>query len=126
MAMTDDILTVAKCFSDRAWTQAEEEVMTVLCQAARDRWAEKLREELDPEDCRGPFVTACAWSALAAMQSGLEAGTEFPVSAFTAGDLTVKREQTGSAAAKSLEAQAQALMEPYVRDGGFAFLEVMG
>lgn len=126
MAMTDDILTVARCFSDRTWSQAEEEVMVTLCQAAQVKWEARLREELTPEDCRGPFVTACAWSALGAMQSGLEAGSSFPVSAFSAGDLRVQRQAGGDAAAKSLEAQAQALMEPYVQDGDFAFLEVMG
>ena len=89
------------------------------------RWEERLREELTPADCRGPFITACAWSALGAMQSGLEAGKSFPVSAFSAGDLSVKG-RGPDAAARSLEAQAQALMEPYVQDGAFAFLEVTG
>lgn len=126
MSMTDEILTLAKCFSDREWTQAEESAMTVLCEAARDRWADRLREGLTPEDCRGPFLTACAWSALGAMQGGLEAGATFPVAAFTAGDLTLRRRGGASAAARSLEAQAQALMEPYIRDGSFAFLEVTG
>ena len=126
MSITEDILAVARCFSDRDWTEAEEAVMTALCEAAQSRWTEKLREELEPEDCRGPFVTACAWSALAAMQTGLEAGGGFPVASFTAGDLTVRRSGGRNAAAKSLEAQAQALMEPYIQDGAFAFLEVTG
>ena len=126
MSMTEDILAVAGCFSDRAWTREEEAVMTALCEAARDRWEEKLREELTPDDCKGPFLTACAWSALAAMQSGMEAGDCFPVASFTAGDLTVRRSGGLNAAAKRLEAQAQALMEPYIRDGAFAFLEVAG
>ena len=126
MSMTEEILAVARCFSDRDWTEAEETVMTTLCQAAMDRWAEKLREELEPADCRGPFVTACAWSALAAMQSSREAGGGFPVASFTAGDLTVRRSGGRNAAAKSLEAQAQALMEPYIQDGAFAFLGVAG
>ena len=126
MSMTEEILTVARCFSDRNWTAEEEEILTTLCRAAQDRWAEKLREELEPADCRGAFVTACAWSALAAMQTGLEAGGGFPVASFTAGDLTVRRSGGRNAAAKSLEAQAQALMEPYIRDGAFAFLEVPG
>lgn len=126
MSMTEEILTVARCFSEREWTEAEEEIMTTLCQAALDRWTEKLREELEPADCRGPLVTACAWSALAAMQTSLEAGGSFPVSSFTAGDLTVRRAGGRNAASRSLEAQAQALMEPYLQDGAFAFLEVAG
>ena len=48
MSMTDEILTVAKCFSDREWTEAEETVMTTLCEAARARWEASLREELTP------------------------------------------------------------------------------
>ena len=126
MSMTDEILTVAKCFSDREWTEAEETVMTTLCEAARARWEASLREELTPEDCRGPFVAACAWSALGAMQGGLEAGSAFPVAAFAAGDLRLQRRGGSDAAAKSLEAQAQALMGPFGRDRAFAFLEVTG
>ena len=126
MGITEDILTVARCFSDRDWTGREEEVMTALCRAAQEKWTDRLREELEPEDCRSAFITACAWSALGAMQGGLAAGERFPVAAFSAGDLTVRRAQGSDAAARSLEAQAEALMEPYVQDGGFAFLEVTG
>ena len=126
MGITEDILTAARCFSDRDWTQREEEIMTALCRAAQEKWTGRLREELEPEDCRSAFVTACAWSALGAMQGGLEAGSSFPVAAFAAGDLRLQRRGGSDAAAKSLEAQAQALMEPFVRDRAFAFLEVMG
>ena len=126
MTITEDILTAARCFSDRDWSQREEEILAALCQAAQEKWSARLREGLAPEDCRGAFVTACAWSALGAMQGGLAAGESFPVAAFSAGDLTVRRHWGSDAAARSLEAQAEALMEPYVQDGGFAFLEVTG
>ena len=126
MSITEDILTVARCFSDREWTQREAEVMTVLCRAAQEKWTARLREELEPEDCRGAFVTACAWSALGAMQNGLAAGESFPVAAFSAGDLTVRRGSGSGVLTGSLEAQAEAIMGPFVQDRAFAFLEVMG
>ena len=126
MTITEDILTAARCFSDRDWSQREEEIMAALCRAAQEKWTARLREELEPEDCRGAFVTACAWSALGAMQNGLAAGESFPVAAFSAGDLTVRRGSGSGALAGSLEAQAEAIMGPYVQDGAFAFLEVMG
>ena len=126
MTITEDILTTARCFSEREWSQREEEMMTVLCQAAVEKWTARLREELEPEDCRGAFITACAWSALGAMQGGLAAGESFPVASFSAGDLTVRRGNSSDALARSLEAQAEAIMGPYVQDGDFAFLEVMG
>ena len=126
MTITEDILTAARCFSEREWSQREEEMMTVLCQAAQEKWMGRLREELEPEDCRGAFVTACAWSALGAMQDGLAAGESFPVASFSAGDLTVRRGSSPNAVSRSLEAQAEAIMGPYVQDGDFAFLEVMG
>ena len=125
MTIMEDILTAARCFSEREWSQREEEMMTVLCRAAVEKWTARLREELEPEDCRGPFVTACAWSALGAMQGGLAAGESFPVASFSAGDLTVRRSGP-NAVSRSLEAQAEAIMGPYVQDGDFAFLEVMG
>ena len=108
MTILEEILTVAQCFSDRGWTEGERSVMTTLCQAALDRWESRLREGLSPQDCRGPFVTACAWSALGAMQGGWEAGA--PAS-FTAGDLTVRLGGGTDAAARSLEAQAAALLD---------------
>ena len=126
MTIMEDILTAARCFSDREWTRREEEMMTVLCQAAMEKWTARLREELEPEDCRGPFVTACAWSALGAMQGGLAAGESFPVASFSAGDLAVRRGSGPHAVSRSLEAQAEAIRRPYVQDGDFAFLEVMG
>ena len=126
MTITEDIITAARCFSERVWSQREEEMMTVLCQAAQEKWMGRLREELEPEDCRGAFVTACAWSALGAMQDGLAAGESFPVASFSAGDLTVRRGSGPNAVSRSLEAQAEAIMGPYVQDGDFAFLEVMG
>lgn len=124
MELSEDILTVALCFAGRELSEKEQGVLRTLCEAAEVRWKSRLREELSPEDCRGPFVTACAWTALAGFQGGMEAGRSAPVS-FTAGDLTV-RNGDADACGRSLEAQAQLLMEPYVEDGSFAFLEVRG
>ena len=57
----------------------------------------------------------------------LEQSQPTPLS-FSAGDLTVRarEDRTGDACARSLQSQAERLMEPYVQDGCFAFLEVEG
>ena len=62
---------------------------------------------------------------LGPLQGGLAAGESFPVASFSAGDLAVRRSGP-NAVSRSLEAQAEAIMGPYVQDGDFAFLEVMG
>ena len=62
---------------------------------------------------------------VSAEQGGLAAGESFPVASFSAGDLAVRRNGP-NAVSRSLEAQAEAIMGPYVQDGDFAFLEVMG
>ena len=105
----------------------EEGILAGLCEAAYGRWAGSLREGVAPEDCRGAFLAACAWTALAGMSGALEAAQPTPLS-FSAGDLTVNtgRSERASACAGSLLAQAEVLMAPYTADGGFAFLGVRG
>ena len=61
------------------------------------------------------------------MTGALEQSQPTPLS-FSAGDLTVRarEDRMGDACARSLQSQAERLMEPYVQDGCFAFLEVEG
>ncbi len=126
--MIEEILTVARCFLGRTLTQGQEETLTVLCEGAAGQWAAQLRDGLTPEDCRGVFITACAWTALARLLPALEAGTEAPTS-FTAGDLSVSvgaAGQDSALRAARLGQQAEAILADYIREGGVVFLGVAG
>lgn len=120
-----EIAAVARCFAGQELSQTQDDTLRALCLAAQDYWQGQLNPELTQEDCRGPFLTACAWTALAAFSPALEQAE--PTAAFTAGDLSVRpTEAARSACARSLQAQARALMVPYTTDDAFAFLEVTG
>ena len=79
------------------------------------------------EDCDDALTVACAWGALAAMETAWEHGSGRVVS-FSAGDLSVRETegQTAEESANALRRQAERLMAPYARDEGFAFWEVEG
>ena len=78
-------------------------------------------------DCGDALTVACAWGALAAMETAWEHGSGRVVS-FSAGDLSVRETagQTAEESANALRRQAERLMAPYARDEGFAFWEVEG
>lgn len=125
MIANSDIVAVAQCFAGGSLSQTQTETLSALCQAAQEYWQAQLLPELTQEACRGAFLTACAWTALAGMTAALEAGE--PATAFTAGDLSVRPLEPGAdARVRSLRAQAQILMVPYTVDNTFAFQEVSG
>ena len=113
-------MAVARCFLGRTLTEEQEDSLAVLCEGAAESWQARLRDGLTPEDCRGTFLTACAWTALAHMAPALEAGVP---RAFTAGDLSVSQ---GAGDWSQLARQAEVLMADYTRDEGFFFREVAG
>ena len=126
--MTDEIMMTARAFLGRTLTQDQEEVLTGLCEEAAVGWRGRLREGLTPEDCRGAFVTACAWTALAGLAPALEAGAPAPRS-FTAGDLSVSMGGSSgdwNRAVYRLKDRAEELMAGYTRDDAFFFREVAG
>ncbi|MBR5791718.1 MAG: hypothetical protein IKY34_01225 [Ruminiclostridium sp.] len=126
--MIGEIMLAARAFLNRTLTQDQEEVLTALCGEAMRTWEGRLREGLTPEDCRGAFVPACAWTALAGLAPALEAGAPAPRS-FTAGDLSVSMGGSGgdwNRAVYRLKDRAEELMAGYTRDDGFFFWEVAG
>ncbi|MFR2156796.1 MAG: hypothetical protein ACLS43_06575 [Evtepia gabavorous] len=100
----------------------EENVLSILCGGALEQWLGRLREDVTEEDCQDLLVVASAWTALAGMTGALEQSQPTPLS-FSAGDLTVRarEDRTGDACARSLQSQAERLMEPYVQDGVLPF-----
>ena len=126
--MIGEIIMAARAFLNRELTQDQEEVLAAFCEEAMVSWQRRLREGLNPEDCRGAFVPACAWTALAGLAPALEAGAPAPRS-FTAGDLSVSMGGSSgdwNRATYRLKDRAEELMAGYTQDDGFFFREVAG
>jgi len=92
------------------------EVLLPLCQASVQELAGRLKCGLSPEDCGAAFPVAAAFLALDSLEP------DGGVTAFTAGDVTVRRD--GSQ--KNLRRRAEALLAPYIQETGFAFRGVRG
>ncbi len=94
--------------------ERQEKLLEVLCKVAASALASRLREGLQPEDCKADFVAAASLHALASLGTAME---EAEIQEFKAGDLTVKHSSTArDAASRCLQKQAEMLMEPYLRD----------
>ena len=115
MSRLQEIIATAQVFAG-AVSDAERSVLERLCAGAEAGLRARLREGLTPEDCYDSFVCAAAWLALSGLQS-----TKSEVESFSAGNLTVKR---APGAANCLSMQAELMMAPYLKDGGFQFRRV--
>ena len=111
--MTEQILALC-----RAMGAGREELLLPLTRAVQRELAGRLRQGVAPEDCGPAFPLAAAMTAMERL-CGMTGGGE--IASFTAGDLTVRRE-TG----KSLSAQAEGLLAPWLGDTGFVFRGVEG
>ena len=120
--MTEEILALALRLGGRA---EDEEILRVLCQTAEAELAGRLRPGVTAEDCGEAFPLAAAYWALAGLCAAGQQGT---VESFTAGDVTIRRGNGGTAAdqAVALREQAERLLAPWAKDGGFCFQKVMG
>ena len=100
--------------------EGQEELLLPLLQAALEELSGRLRPGVSPRDCGSALPLAAAMVAMDRL-AGLEGGGG-EVTAFTAGDLSVRRESTGG----GLTRQAQALLRPWLAPGDFAFRGVRG
>lgn len=97
------------------------ELLWVLCASSAAALAARLKDGVAPEDCKEVFVEAASLYALAALGTADENAS---IEEFKAGDLTVKRGNTGrDAASRCLEKQAERMIRPYLKDC-FAFMGV--
>lgn len=121
--MTEEILMLARAVSGAG--DAESPLLEPLCQAAQRRWESRLRPGLTPEDCREAFVCAAAFTAAADLAAGRGGGA---VSAFTAGEVSVKGRGAAESAAlaRGLRETAERLMAPYAGEESFCFRGVRG
>lgn len=89
------------------------DILRALCTAATASLTARLREGLQPEDCKADFVAAASLFALAALNS-VRDGTA--LEQITAGDLTIRKSSTADPASKVLRNQAQLMIAPYLQD----------
>ena len=110
----EDILILASALSGAA---PSDEVLSSLCSAA-EVWLEKrLRPGVLPSDCGRAFPVAAAAIAAGAWESAKSGGD---IASFSAGSVSLTAEPGKD---RFLDA-AMGLMEPWMKDGGFAFLGV--
>ena len=117
--MIEEILTLVRAMSP---SEPPQELTLLLVQAAQQELERALRPGITPQDCRDAFLPAAAFLTLARLQAG---SGEQGVRSFTAGDVTIHRDN-GSTGTSALLEQARALMAPYIADPSFLFLGVMG
>ena len=97
-------------------TAIKEPMLQVLCQAAVNSLAARLRPALSPEDCKAEFIAAASLYALAAFSEVDEVEN---LERVQIGDVTMVR-RSDSPAAACLRSQAGLMMGPYLADG-FSF-----
>ncbi len=97
----------------------QQELLKALCTAVSAGLQSRLREGLSPEDCKADFIAAASLMALAALNSVDE---NAQVEQITAADFTV-RKASPDAASHCLQAQAELMMAPYLKDR-FSFMGV--
>ena len=94
-------------------------MLEVLCRCAENSLKQNLREGVSPDDCKADFVAAASLYALAALSEMDEVAQ---MEQIKAGDLTLRRGSTDSAAC-CLRYQAEMMMAPYLKDR-FSFVGV--
>lgn len=115
MNLTEQIFAQAVMLSG-AIDARQEALLRLLCTSAESALAVRLRNGIHPEDCKSDFIAAASLYALAALAETDElAGVE----SFTAGDVTVRRNNS-NAASRCLRYQADLMISPYSKDR-FAF-----
>lgn len=121
--MTQEILALCRAMGAAA---DQEELLLPLILAAKGRLTGRLKEGTAPEDCGTAFPLATAMVVMERLSAMTGGGSAGEVTSFTAGDLTVRRESGGGGPGKSLSAQAEELLTPWLADDGFIFQGVEG
>lgn len=87
-------------------------LLEVLCRCAESSLRQNLRDGITPEDCKADFIAAASLYALAALS---EMDEMSQMQEFKAGDMTLRRGSTDSAAC-CLRFQAELMIKPYLKD----------
>lgn len=122
--MTEQILALCRAMGA---VQDREELLLPLVQAVSEQLSRRLREGVAPEDCGPAFPLAAAMTVMDRLSAVTGGGSGGEVVSFTAGDLTIRRENGNSGqSGKSLSDQAEELLAPWLGDTGFVFQGVEG
>ena len=116
--MTEQVMELVRSM---AGGKQDEELLRTLCVNACRVLDGALREGVASQDCGEAYRLAAAWIVL----DWLRAGRDWSgVTALSAGDMTVRREEAGKAG--ELSRLAMELLAPWLRDSGFVFQGVKG
>ena len=118
MTLLDEVYAHARVLAPRM-NRENQAMLEAVCRSTTVSLKARLRANLTVEDCRADFVTAASMMALAAMSRISDMDQ---LEQITAGDLTLRR-GGGNMASECLQAQAELLMAPYVKDP-FVFVGV--
>lgn len=88
-------------------------VLEALCTASTVSLTARLKEGLNPEDCKADFIAAASLFALASLNAVKDAGSLEQISA---GDLTLRKVGPSDAASNVLRNQAELMIAPYLKD----------
>ena len=119
MTLTEQVYTQAALLAGQL-EEGQDALLNTLCGAVSVSLAARLREGLQPEDCKADFIAAASLYALAALGS-VKAGEA--VEQISAGDLTIRKHSASDTASNVLRNQAELMIAPYLKDR-FAFLGV--
>ena len=97
-------------------TEHQQQMLEALCICKTSILTARLRNGLQPEDCKADFIAAASLLALADLSSIKE---DANVEQITAGDFTIKK-GSRDAASNCLRAQAELMIAPYLKDN-FSF-----
>ncbi len=112
MTLKDQVFTQARVMAGPLDNE-QSDLLSVLCTAAVNSLAARLREGLTPADCKADFIAAASLFALAALNG---VGDSDPVRQVKIGDVTMTRADPRDAASNCLRNQAQMLIAPYLKD----------
>lgn len=104
----------------------QEELLLPLALAVKEQLAGRLKEGVSPEDCGTAFPLAAAMVVMDRLSAATGGGGGGEITSFTAGDLTIRKEAGSGGTSRTLSAQAEGLLFPWLRDDGFVFRGVEG
>ena len=119
MTLKEQVYAQAALLAGQLETQ-QADMLNVLCIAATASLTARLKEGLQPEDCKADFIAAASLFALAALNGVKD--TE-ALEQISAGDLTIRKGNTSDAASNVLRNQAELMIAPYLMDS-FSFMGV--
>ena len=112
MSLTDQVYAQAALLAGQL-EENQPDLLRVLCTCATASLSARLREGLRPEDCKADFVASASLFALAELNSVKDGTT---LEQITAGDLTIRKANSGDTASNVLRNQAQLMIAPYLKD----------